>query len=203
MVSHGKTSDARLSRGTVAFARFHTRAASLFTPISALPCTTVMTFFLAAVLTPLAIDVWPLPHAITSGSISIAVIPSATFFALDDAHSPLLNAAFERYMLLTFPHEVGSADGGTGGLAGLSVAVRDLDESHPTLEIDESYELSVTAAAATLRAKTVFGALHGLETFSQLVTNNSVGQFGINTAPLYIQDAPKYTHRGKDMATIG
>ena len=169
----------------------------LFTPIAGLPCTTVMTFFLAALLTPLAIDVWPLPHAITSGSISIAVIPSATFFALDDAHSPLLNAAFERYMLLTFPHEVGSADGGTGGLSGLSVAVRDLDESHPTLEIDESYELSVTAAAATLKAKTVFGALRGLETFSQLVEFDFTSEaYTIPNAPLSIHDAPRFPHRG-------
>ena len=52
------------------------------------------------------------------------------------------------------------------------MVVADLDESHPQLATDESYSLVVPAdgSAATIAAATVYGALRGLETFSQLVT---------------------------------
>ena len=37
------------------------------------------------------------------------------------------------------------------------------------LGVDESYELDVRAGSCTLRAPTAFGAMRGLETFSQLL----------------------------------
>lgn len=67
---------------------------------------------------------------------------------------------------------------------------------------DESYALSIEGAppAATLRAHTVYGALHGLETFSQLVSRGS-GLRGkcsavINASRLAISDAPRFRWRG-------
>ena len=67
---------------------------------------------------------------------------------------------------------------------------------------DESYTLSIegTPPAATLRAHTVYGALHGLETFSQLVSRGS-GLRGkcsavINASRLAISDAPRFRWRG-------
>ena len=70
-----------------------------------------------------------------------------------------------------------------------------VDASYPSLDDDESYKLRITGASATLKARTVWGALRGLETFSQLVT------YEFDTAtyevvPCTIQDAPKYPHRG-------
>ena len=53
-------------------------------------------------------------------------------------------------------------------LSALQVSVDDPDESHPQLDTDESYTLEVsTRSSAALHAKTVYGALRGLETFSQ------------------------------------
>ena len=45
----------------------------------------------------------------------------------------------------------------------------------PALEDDESYGLSVDAGAATLHAASVWGALRGLETFSQLLVTSDGG----------------------------
>merc|ERR1712216_812465 len=53
----------------------------------------------------------------------------------------------------------------------LSVTVQSAAEDFPQLETDESYSLSIpaTGGSASLKAATVYGALRGLETFSQLV----------------------------------
>ena len=52
----------------------------------------------------------------------------------------------------------------------LFVSVDDPTEAPPGLDTDESYNLSVPVeGAATLSARTVYGALRGLETFSQLI----------------------------------
>ena len=66
------------------------------------------------------------------------------------------------------------------------------------METDESYNLSVTAVGiATLHAKTVFGALRGLETFSQLVLFDfDTGSYTLRFAPWAIIDAPRFPHRG-------
>ncbi|KAF9146694.1 hypothetical protein BGX30_010756 [Mortierella sp. GBA39] len=48
-----------------------------------------------------------------------------------------------------------------------------------------------------LKAKTIYGALHGLETFSHLVTNNAHdGTKEIAQTPLLIHDRPLFPHRG-------
>ncbi|KAJ1948832.1 Glucosamine-6-phosphate isomerase (Glucosamine-6-phosphate deaminase) (GNPDA) (GlcN6P deaminase) [Linderina pennispora] len=64
------------------------------------------------------------------------------------------------------------------------------------LETDESYTLDVPVdGKAVIVAKTPFGAVRGLETFSQLVTANS-GRKVIRNAPVKISDTPKFSHRG-------
>jgi hexosaminidase len=67
-----------------------------------------------------------------------------------------------------------------------------------SLGVDEDYTLTVTAAAAgELRAATVFGALKGLETFSQLVSfTRSTGQYRMDRTPLSIDDGPRFPWRG-------
>ena len=56
---------------------------------------------------------------------------------------------------------------------------------------DESYSLAIgPSSTATARAPTVFGALHALETFSQLA------QLGSLSTSLYVEDRPLWPHRG-------
>ncbi|KAJ1953308.1 Glucosamine-6-phosphate isomerase (Glucosamine-6-phosphate deaminase) (GNPDA) (GlcN6P deaminase), partial [Linderina pennispora] len=82
-----------------------------------------------------------------------------------------------------------------GQLGGLTVAVDSTDETL-CLETDESYVLHVPEnGQATLRAHSVYGAVRGLETFSQLISANGYARVLRNT-PIYIEDRPVFRHRG-------
>lgn len=63
----------------------------------------------------------------------------------------------------------------------------------PQLDEDESYTLEITASGAKLNSASTRGALHGLQTFLQLVENTSAG-FAVPAAS--IQDAPRFPWRG-------
>ncbi|KAF6718956.1 Beta-hexosaminidase subunit beta [Oryzias melastigma] len=67
-------------------------------------------------------------------------------------------------------------------------------DGYPGVTSDESYELSVDAPVAVLKAPTVWGALHGLETFSQLVYEDKYGAKTINSTK--VSDFPRFAHRG-------
>lgn len=90
---------------------------------------------------------------------------------------------------------------------GMPLTVRPVDASHATLTIqarspgrkvqelgeDESYTLEINTSHATLTAPTALGALHGLQTFLQLVAPTSTG-FAVPVVS--IQDAPRFPWRG-------
>jgi len=63
----------------------------------------------------------------------------------------------------------------------------------PSLGEDESYRLDVTADSARIEAATVDGALHGLETFAQLVMP---GAEGFHVPAVHIEDRPRFPWRG-------
>lgn len=67
-------------------------------------------------------------------------------------------------------------------------------------DTDESYVLSVPvgSAATTVTAKTIFGAMHGLESLTQLVdVRVGAGQpTTIPIAPVHIEDKPRFPFRG-------
>ena len=147
--------------------------------------------------------IWPLPSSYTNGStlLGVTFTPSASFF-VGPTGSALLKAAFGRYSSLTFPHTTDPSahldlQATAGTITSLVVTVDSTAEDFPQLETDESYKLSVTAASATLHAKTVFGALRGLETFSQLVVFDfNTGGYTLPYAPWTITDTPRFPHRG-------
>jgi len=69
------------------------------------------------------------------------------------------------------------------------------------LGINESYKLSIegSSAGAVLKAETVFGAIYGLETFTQLVVNyHQVEEkpFVVRGVPVSIEDQPRFSWRG-------
>ena len=63
----------------------------------------------------------------------------------------------------------------------------------PSLGEDESYELDVSSNGARLRAATVSGALHGMETFLQLI---EPGPNGFQAQAVRIADQPRFAWRG-------
>lgn len=82
-------------------------------------------------------------------------------------------------------------------LRGLKIFIEQpQDCSYPQLGNDESYQLDILFSSpmnSTLKSKTVWGALRGLETFSQLVYSDS---FHLAVNSTSIQDFPAYKYRG-------
>ncbi|CAG8772503.1 16767_t:CDS:2, partial [Cetraspora pellucida] len=76
------------------------------------------------------------------------------------------------------------------------------DTSELELDVDESYELTIPESqidngpiTAHLEAKTIFGVLHGFNTFSQLLYYKN-SKFLLPFAPHNIKDFPRFSHRG-------
>ena len=149
---------------------------------------------------PCAMSLWPMPTAVEWGNSSLQLDEKTFSFRATQHSSAVLVEAFARYNERIFARygTAGNIDNdwlhaGVEALLVLDVRVTSANE---TLQVgaDESYELVVASSAtATLTAPTVWGALRGLETFSQLVDAESKQ---IAAAPIRIRDAPRFTHRG-------
>ena len=75
----------------------------------------------------------------------------------------------------------------------LRVECRARGAEYPSLGEDESYTLDVDAAAATVKAATGAGALHGMETFAQAIVP---GPSGFEVGAIHIEDHPRFPWRG-------
>lgn len=60
---------------------------------------------------------------------------------------------------------------------------------------DESYSLDVDTSKTIIKSKTVWGALHGLQTFAQLIVWNGVN-YTIPSVPISVTDYPRFPWRG-------
>ena len=179
-------------------------------------------------------SVWPAPRSTRRGGRHVRhwraaeLAPTAfrfvpRFEAAAAAQSPTLRAvlrrAHERYCRLIFgdgalKHGATAAaqsSSSTAQLAALHVVINASSSAWPRLNMSEAYSLRVDGAEATLRARTVYGALRGLETFAQLVierhewVDRSARQqrrtmqrrWSIaGPLPLVIDDAPRWPWRG-------
>jgi hexosaminidase len=140
---------------------------------------------------------WPMPMSYTTGTTNITVSSTFKFTGVDNI--PTLVKAIARYQDLTFPHPTdGATDSPKTDLTSLAITVDDTDESHPQFGTDESYTLAVgTSGQATLHAVTIYGAMRGLETFSQLVLYDfDKMNYNVQNGPWSIKDAPRFPHRG-------
>lgn len=149
---------------------------------------------------PWAPRIWPLPQRFSNGSTTLTVVKpaaSGSFFKMSGAVPKTLSAAFERYERLAMPHPAAQASD-ANGVTSLSVTVDSMSEEHPQLSTNESYSLTIgSTGSASLHAATIYGALHGLETFSQLVVFDfDKQQHTLPLAPWVIHDEPRFPHRG-------
>ena len=141
--------------------------------------------------------VWPMPAETSFGKSSVFVSKSLIFSTNDGADVKTLNDAYARYHELVFTHEF-SAESGSPMASNVVVTVKDISEEYPQLDSDESYSLTVSEKAdIEITANTVYGVMYGLETLSQLVVYDyDEGVYFIPSAPVAINDAPRYPHRG-------
>nr|Q29548.2 RecName: Full=Beta-hexosaminidase subunit beta; AltName: Full=65 kDa epididymal boar protein; AltName: Full=Beta-N-acetylhexosaminidase subunit beta; Short=Hexosaminidase subunit B; AltName: Full=N-acetyl-beta-glucosaminidase subunit beta; Flags: Precursor [Sus scrofa] len=150
-----------------------------------------------------SLGLWPLPFAVDISPRSLHLSPNNFFFG----HSPtskagssceILQEAFRRYYDFIFGfykwHQ-GSYQLCFGTeLQQLQVHVESECDTFPSISSNESYVLHVKGPEALLRANTVWGALRGLETFSQLIYQDSYGTFTVNESEII--DFPRFPHRG-------
>ncbi|KAI8325047.1 hypothetical protein GQ54DRAFT_255401 [Martensiomyces pterosporus] len=145
-------------------------------------------------------SIWPLPLVLETGTSNTTVLGGSIDIGYSTS-SILANAA-NRYIniinseLFTSPVDYKQGDVPINGqLIGLNVVVSSTDETLG-LTTDESYTLDVpTNGQAILNANTVFGAIRGLETYSQLITANCNRRIVKNT-PVHVVDKPAFPHRG-------
>lgn len=141
--------------------------------------------------------VWPMPQSASFQKESVPISSQLKFRTSGDKHIGTLQRAFERYSSLMFQHK--SSDNQERKHVEVEVSVKDDSESYPQLDTDESYSLVVSTTtenpSITITANTVYGALYGLETLSQLVFYD-FDSHSYYVWPCEIQDAPRYAHRG-------
>ncbi|KAL5976757.1 hypothetical protein ACLOJK_021090 [Asimina triloba] len=146
------------------------------------------------------INVWPYPRSVHWPTPKATTLSSSLQIFCPPTHKYLL-ATVERYANLILSEHYQPIRGPpanlTTGLPPLQVLrINVLDLSAPLQHgADESYRLSIpTYGEANLTAATAWGAMRGLETFSQLVWYGG-GWMRIPVG-LYIWDAPLFPHRG-------
>ncbi|KAL3523769.1 hypothetical protein ACH5RR_016603 [Cinchona calisaya] len=154
---------------------------------------------------------WPLPSQFTSGNQTLTVDPNLSFvFSGNGGRSSyIVEEAFQRYKNIIFKYSSKvSKSGVVYDLQKLNVIVHS-DNDELQLGVDESYSLLVAKnyehsiiGEITIEANSVYGALRGLETLSQLC----VFDYGAKTvlvfkAPWFIQDKPRFEFRGLSLDT--
>lgn len=166
---------------------------------------TIIIFLLCIFTSPIqsaqsrTINVWPKPTTFTWPQptahllSSNFTITSPTHLYLSPAVDRYLHLIIsEHYRPLVAPSSV-HLDTSAPPLHTLSITISDLTaQLHHG--VDETYSLTVPSngGSANITAKTVWGAMRGLETFSQLVWGNP----STVAVGLYVWDSPLFAHRG-------
>lgn len=145
------------------------------------------------------INIWPKPRNLSWPNPQTALI-SPAFQILSPTHKHLLRAVDRYHRLVLSEHHQPIRPASVNvtvslTLQTLKITVADL--SVPLQHgVDESYSLSIlTAGYANLTAETAWGAMRGLETFSQLVYQYGGGPLKIATG-INVWDRPLFPHRG-------
>jgi hexosaminidase len=138
----------------------------------------------------------PLPRSteIGAGHLSLDAHFKAGFAGDHDAR---LDAALAR-MITRLDRQCGEIRrsqyaGGSGGSQVLTLKVATPGDAVQSVDENESYQLMITSTQATLTAATDVGAMHGMETFLQLVT---IGDAACSMPAVTIDDEPRFRWRG-------
>ncbi|MFI5056570.1 MAG: beta-N-acetylhexosaminidase [Candidatus Acidiferrales bacterium] len=161
-------------------------------------CLFVLTVFICPVPAsaqeqrPLILMPVPASVQLGTGQLAVGASFSVALTGHDDAR---LERAVQRFM-----RQLGRQTGlilaaKPAGAAKATLVIHTGHDSKPVQELgeDESYALDVTATGAKLTAPTTLGALHGLQTFLQLV---DVSADGFAAPAVTIQDKPRFPWRG-------
>ncbi|XP_057961121.1 beta-hexosaminidase 3 [Malania oleifera] len=174
----------------------------------------VQSFFFLLFLEVLAVaavgvrhlNIWPMPKSVSHGSQTLHLSKG---FALQTKGSKyvdssgILKDGFSRLIdIVDAEHIIGSFSDVKDAalLQGINVVILSAKDELQ-YGIDESYQLSIPAnrkkTFAYVQAQTVYGALQGLQTFSQLCHFNFTTRVvEVHQAPWTITDQPRFSYRG-------
>jgi hexosaminidase len=144
---------------------------------------------------PSALNLMPMPSTIKMADGKLSIDPSFSA-AIEGPADPVLQRAVDRFLndlrrqtgMLPLDMKVTDA-----AKALLVVHAAREAKAAPELGDDESYSLEVTTSGAKIDAPTTLGAMHGLQTFLQLV---EAGADGFDVPSISIQDQPRFPWRG-------
>ena len=150
------------------------------------------------------LPVWPLPHSgayAAGGAMPACLSPTLSLSCTGACPAPL-PAAFDRYAALMFFAGSPSDAVGAGFVTALNISVA--ADAPLGLGVSENYTLTIPTGVgadtvAVLTADTQWGALRGLETFSQLWQWSGRGtavSYCTANANLQLEDWPRYPWRG-------
>lgn len=141
---------------------------------------------------------WPLPQKYAPTNNAYSLDSTDFKFIATGETCDILTSAFDRYMTIIFRQTTLFFKPKYGRIlqnsfSSASVKVREECDKFPSLDMDESYDLSVGASGISISANSVWGALRGLETFSQIVYKKN-SEYTVNGT--MISDFPRFKHRG-------
>jgi hexosaminidase len=130
-------------------------------------------------------------------SVQTGALPLTTAFtaSTDSFHDDRLDNAIAR-ILVQLENHTGlqiATTPASSKTATLTITVDGPGEAIQSIDENESYSLDVTPTAAHLKAATDVGAIHGLQTFLQLVQHDESNFF---LPAVSIQDTPRFRWRG-------
>jgi hexosaminidase len=144
---------------------------------------------------PGQLNLMPVPASVRMGTGQL-VVDSSFSVGIGSAPDPQLRRAVDRF-LNSLRRETGMLplDMSVGDASKATFVVTAARSSKEVLELgeDESYTLEVTTSGAKLSAATTLGAMHGMQTFLQLVVNTPTG---FAAPEVNIQDKPRFPWRG-------
>lgn len=164
--------------------------------------------------------VWPMPRSIWISDSEELLVDTESFVFSYAGNNTVMFKAIQRYSDLLFKekaigkppslsvwaihHSVptwGSTDTVAAGatVQSLSIVLSDDSDDRVEFETEESYSLTISSGGtATLSARNVFGAMHGLETFAQLLYTYQDASAGddVFIRPSSVEDSPRFKWRG-------
>ena len=159
--------------------------------------------------------IWPHPRSVELVAQFAIIDPNDFSITSNLPHGcDVMDAAINRYRDRMFTQDCSKLDDRTAGrmlhskkvnLDGnrdyvgpqrrLQITVAGACENYPYVNMNEEYEINVAhGKAAQISAKTVWGALRALDTFSQMLDNVGANQFRLPLGK--ISDAPRFSWRG-------
>lgn len=137
-------------------------------------------------------SIWPKPRIENRSKDKYFTFDPKNFEFKCNRKHEIIENAFERYKELTFPNKEIVVDNELDEIIKLMVTIEDFEQAL-SIKMNETYTLIINKPVASLHANSVWGALRGLETFSQTVFLRK-SSYVVNKNKII--DFPRFPYRG-------